>query len=414
MDSAQVIPAPCDLSQGQQQIVRDTLRSILESPHFSKSKRYPALLEYLVLYSLEGGPSLLKERTVGIDVFGRSHTYDPSIDPVVRVAAGEVRKRVALYFSEHPEAPVRIDLPLGHYAAEFHFRPASTHESVLAQPRIEIAEQPGEAPPDEPVQIAPGRTPRLIWGAALAASLLLLAGGAAYFRYAHNPARLSFWEPVLRNEVPAVVVVGELAQSTDPQKWAPPSSTSGTTGTLAGTSMANAITAGQICNIFRGYGRSCEMVSATRAGLPDLQNKTIVLIGLDNDWTHRLLVPLRYRFQSQAPVPTTPNTESIVDQSGTANHPAWKISPNPQTDTDYALVARFHSDITDGYAVVAAGLTPNGTLGAEQFLSTPENMAQISAQAPKDWKGFNFEAVLQINVLQDAPGHVKVVATQFW
>jgi hypothetical protein len=178
--------------------------------------------------------------------------------------------------------------------------------------------------------------------------------------------------------------------------------------------MANAITAGQICNIFRGYGRSCEMVSATRAGLPDLQNKTIVLIGLDNDWTHRLLVPLRYRFQSQAPVPTTPNTESIVDQSGTANHPAWKISPNPQTDTDYALVARFHSDITDGYAVVAAGLTPNGTLGAEQFLSTPENMAQISAQAPKDWKGFNFEAVLQINVLQDAPGHVKVVATQFW
>src|SRR5579862_9806087 len=105
----------------QQQAVRDTLRSILDSPYFSKSKRYPAFLEYVVVSTLEGNDAALKESVLAAEVFGRSLDYDSASDSVVRVAAGEVRKRLAQYYNEHPEATVRIDLPIGSYTPEFRY-----------------------------------------------------------------------------------------------------------------------------------------------------------------------------------------------------------------------------------------------------------------------------------------------------
>ncbi len=47
------------------------LEGVLESSYFSNSKRYPALLRYVVEQTLLGHGDELKERTVGIDVFGR-------------------------------------------------------------------------------------------------------------------------------------------------------------------------------------------------------------------------------------------------------------------------------------------------------------------------------------------------------
>src|SRR5208282_6514007 len=39
------------------------LQTVLASPHFSNSKRYPALLKYIVEHTLAGKSDLLKERT---------------------------------------------------------------------------------------------------------------------------------------------------------------------------------------------------------------------------------------------------------------------------------------------------------------------------------------------------------------
>lgn len=420
MDSDLATIAVCNLSVAQQQAVRDTLVFILESPYFSKSKRYPALLEFLVLSTLDGTSGALKERTVGIEVFGRSHTYDPSTDPVVRVATGEVRKRLALYFSEHPEALVRIELPLGHYTAEFHFRSSAAADIVPDDPKPESAFDLPEAEPiSESVQVPPKPFGKLASRSAIAAVVLVLLGGIAYWHYVRNAAHPDFWSGVLRDDVPAVVVVGEFSTTDSQQTSAAPSTASGastpsSSSTGGGTTMANAFTAGQVCNVFERYNRPCDMVSSDRAELANLQNKTVILIGRDNEWTQRLLTPLPYRFESNQASTPGPNSEYIADQSSSANRLAWRIGPNPHTDTDYAIVGRFHSDITDSTAVVAAGLTPTGTLGAEQFISSSEDMQRLLAKAPKGWKGFNFEAVLQMDVIQNTPGDVKLVQAKFW
>ena len=51
--------------------VREQLHRLLAHPLFSNSKRYPALLAYTVEQTLLGNAAELKERSIGIEVFGR-------------------------------------------------------------------------------------------------------------------------------------------------------------------------------------------------------------------------------------------------------------------------------------------------------------------------------------------------------
>ena len=70
--------------------------------------------------TLEGDLDSLKERILGIEVFKRPHDYDTGADPVVRITAGEVRKRIALYYhDEGTEQELRIELPPGSYIPAF-------------------------------------------------------------------------------------------------------------------------------------------------------------------------------------------------------------------------------------------------------------------------------------------------------
>src|ERR1700722_6120044 len=96
------------------------LQTVLASPHFAASKRYPALLKYIVENTLAGKSDLLKERTLGVEVFDRPATYDTNADTVVRYTAGEVRKRLQLFYHEEGRhSSIRISLPAGSYVPVF-------------------------------------------------------------------------------------------------------------------------------------------------------------------------------------------------------------------------------------------------------------------------------------------------------
>jgi hypothetical protein len=96
------------------------LERILTSTVFRNSKRCAMLLRFAVTETLAGRADTLKERTIGIAVFGRAATYDTSEDPVVRISAAEVRKRIAQFYhvSGH-EGEIRIELPTGSYVPQF-------------------------------------------------------------------------------------------------------------------------------------------------------------------------------------------------------------------------------------------------------------------------------------------------------
>ena len=65
--------------------VREELTRVLASHEFRSSKRSQDFLRYVVENTLRGHADMLKERTIGIEVFGRPTSYDPSDDATVRV-----------------------------------------------------------------------------------------------------------------------------------------------------------------------------------------------------------------------------------------------------------------------------------------------------------------------------------------
>src|SRR5580692_7940642 len=106
------------------------LRAILASPAFHGSRRCQQFLEFVCEKSLAGEGRTIKERTIAIDVFGRSPQTDLGEGTIVRVGAREVRKRLAQYYvtPEGAAAEVRIVLPSGSYAPEFRYVTAAPEE----------------------------------------------------------------------------------------------------------------------------------------------------------------------------------------------------------------------------------------------------------------------------------------------
>lgn len=81
------------------------LERVASDARFVASKRYPQLLRYVVEQTLAGNEDNLKERTLEVEVFHRSPDYDTNLDPVVRLCAAEVRKRLA----QHYQSPAHDD-----------------------------------------------------------------------------------------------------------------------------------------------------------------------------------------------------------------------------------------------------------------------------------------------------------------
>src|SRR6202046_661791 len=93
---------------------------LLVNVHFSNSKRFPSFLRFIVQEELEGRGDQLKERTIGVEVFGRDASYDTTSDPIVRVTATEIRKRIAQYYQDSGSSDeLRISLPPGSYVPHF-------------------------------------------------------------------------------------------------------------------------------------------------------------------------------------------------------------------------------------------------------------------------------------------------------
>ncbi len=101
--------------------------------------------------------------------FGRSPDYDTNADPVGRISAGEVRKRIAQYYHESgAHSRVQIEIPLGSYMPEFQL----ATKGEFRPPRHQLE---GVASAERPIDERRGRRGHLI--AWLSLGLVVLAGG---------------------------------------------------------------------------------------------------------------------------------------------------------------------------------------------------------------------------------------------
>src|SRR6202453_1558014 len=150
-------------------LVREQLRRLVAHPLFTNSKRYPVLLTYSVEQTLLGNASDLKERTIGIEAFGREPSYDVNLDPVVRTTAAEVRKRlIQYYYSPEHAGELIVEMPLGSYVPTFREpvalpKPASAEAAVREQGAQQLSHAQGDLPAAIEESAAGGNRRPWVW-----------------------------------------------------------------------------------------------------------------------------------------------------------------------------------------------------------------------------------------------------------
>lgn len=413
------------MSAKDNEVIRAALQAIISSPLFRNSKRYPAFLTYIVENTLRGDSEKIKERSIGIEVFGKPADYDTNYDPIVRNAASEIRKRLALYRAKHHRpGTVEITLPPGAYVPEFVF--PSSPESVV--PALLGTVEDGLSPDDSqgngstglaptaapvnyghtsrnilPLAATERSRPRRVLTGTLISVLILLAGllcAWAIHDHLHAAPISDFWNGFTNTSKEVLVLVPE---APPPKEPLPPHWLQDNPNIAVEDAFAISRVSGILTEHHIPYG---VRISST-VNLTDLLNRPLILIGgPSNLWTMRFLAPLRYHFDQAA----------IVD----SEHPGVKkwyyevTGPNETQVKDCAIVARFYDQVTGSTIMVIAGAGRSGTEAAGEFVTSPSLLSTLNKRLPKDWKDHNLEVILSTNVIGGKAGEPQIEATYSW
>jgi len=408
--------------------VRTLLERVLGSHQFRGSRRCQILLRHITERTLAGDTGSLKERTLGIEVFGRAPDYDTSQDPIVRAGAAEIRKKLAQYYQEPGhESEVRIELLSGSYIAEFHFNGSGV--PVVAS-GAEVAVAAGVA--DEAAPVRPRQRYRVIAGGIAAIALVVLILSVVLPRWGRTDLD-QLWGPVLKSPGTVLICVGQpvaynlksrkaqdaIQDAHTPQR---PNSTP-VNGPIHAedliilwdryVALGDAECLMRLSSLLERYRKPYRVRGERSTSFADLRDTPAVLIGaFDNPWTLRTAGQLRFTFTKD----TAREIDMVVDRQYPEKRD-WMLTgawPNWDVPYDYAIVSRILDTTTDRPVIIAAGITQYGTMAAGEFLSNPEYFSEAVGKFPRDWQRKNLQIVLGVPVVNRIPGHPRVLATHVW
>ncbi len=116
--------------------IRNQIDKILTSESFAGSRKLSQLLAFLVDQAIEGHD--LNEYSIAVDVFQKDDSFDPRIDPLVRVHTSRLRSKLNQYRATAGlHDPIEIELPPRTYV-----------------PRIRVRARPMRPKAPEPVNVA--------------------------------------------------------------------------------------------------------------------------------------------------------------------------------------------------------------------------------------------------------------------
>lgn len=444
------------LDDAQKASVLHELDAILNSPFFHSSKRCKQFLSYVVQHRLEGNHERLKERTIGVELFQRPVGYATGDDPVVRVQAGDVRRRLEQYYhAAGSDSAVRIELHVGSYAAEFRWmhqaiaEPEATQAETLPQANhLPIQPHPDQTAHEIPQITEPvgaeakflgGRSKLRNWilpvaGLALAALALL---GFSLYR-AHKPRSIleQFWSPALASSEPVLICLAK------PTVYLPSSKLyerhSKTPGKFKniferltqtpdlqpndkmvwgdmieyrdyGLATGDVYAATRLATLFGQIGKRNQVRIGDSYSFEDLRNFPSIVIGaFNNRWTMQMTSNLHFGFIEE-------DGESVIREQGPSGR-KWspKSAVNGAEVEDFGIVTRLLNSKTGQFVVAVAGIKSYGTQAAGELVSNPEYLEKALRAAPSDWQRKNLQIVVQTTVTDAIAGPPQVVAVYAW
>ena len=421
--------------------VQRALDEILKSGHFRTSKQSQHLLQYIVSQSLKGHVESLKERVIGVEVFGRPLDYDTNADPIVRSRAAEVRKKLAQYYVEEgSNSPIRIKFSPGSYFATFSDAVKPNREEVGSSgstpspPPVMPECVPRSESPEDNSNLARRKRvlPRLwlqIVGAALVLSGMALAG----YKLRPKEPIAEFWSPVLKSPRPVLIYTGSnpvympsnqlierfrathhmsdldaagyefLIPLSEDQRF-------GANDLIAVNDLM--VTLGDVSanvsvtSLLTRFKHPYDLRSGEDVAFGDMRQSPAVLIGaFNNAWTLQMTGDLPFGFGSGL---------TIRERGKNARQWSPVLSSDNRVQVDYALVARLPHSKTGEPLITIAGIEQSGTRAAAEYITSPQDVRDLIATAPGDWVNKNLEFVLQTKVVNDIPTTPTLVALRAW
>jgi hypothetical protein len=431
------LPAAQTLEPEQIAKIQVALFDVLQSTPFKTSKQSQQMLQYIVQQTLKGRLDLLKERTIGAEVFGRRADYDTYTDPVVRTRAGEVRKRLAQYYlGEGRESTLRIEIFPGSYHAAFvHVQSplssASPHSVAdEAVPLQVVTLNQGSEVVNAKPQIHPRSAKAILKWLLPASAAAVLAACATFAFWPQQPSEV-FWQPLLDSKKPVLIYSGANAvymlktefmnryrsthqldtlESNGHEFVIPPDvkitmedlkSYKNDFVTLGDLS-ANVRVAALLTVRKKGF----EMRSGEDVAFSDLRESPTLLVGaFNNRWTMELTGDLPFTFGSGL---------TIRDHGDKTRTWTPTITPDGSVTLDYAIVTRIPHSKSDQPLITIAGITQSGTRAAADFITSPQLLDDFLKNAPKDWSSKSMQIVLQTKVVNNIPTSPSVVVSRYW
>ena len=442
--------------------LRDHLREIVDGEAFRGSHRSAQFLTYIIDQALAGHFESLKERMIGIELFGRSPSYDTSEDAIVRVTASDVRKRLLQHYGKYGSASeFRITLPLGTYVPDILHEPQAkprtssdekarletpdTSPGSLRHPNSQLAAAPTPHAkpldphvPDQGLDDSRGATRRWIAIAALLVAINLslwaffakhhAAAAAAppsllpwsmFFSAAH-PTHVITSDPdlfAIQILTHASVSVSDYAN----HRYLPEPNTLSPelkklcTQLLSGDKASNVdaqITA-EIGQLAQTYARKIDVQGARNIQFSNLKtDDNFIFLGspATNPWASIFDKQLDFRFDS-APVPGW----GIIRNVHPAANEQMTYVPTARggaTGESFSLVAFVANPDQSGQVLLLAGLNREGTQAAGNFVTDPLRLAAalrncgISPGGPLK----HFEILLRVDTMAGSPSQFDVVA----
>jgi hypothetical protein len=378
--------------------IRKALGQILESAEFRASRRCQEFLRFVVETTLAGNGQVLKERTIGVEVFGRAASYDPGNDSTVRVKAGEVRKRLQTYYAgTGATSPMRIQLPAGGYLPEFHPAPQGANSTSVA------------------LASSPRRWPWILLAACAVSGLSI---GAYVLAISANsptdPVLRLFWGPALSSNNPVLLCVSytpvyglnpRLETPGAPPPMRPQDFDLLSEHFVGGGDMLATET---LSRLISGMGHDYRIKIGRDLSFRDLRTSPSVLIGYS--FTRWSSLTNTFRFGLNL----NPEAPQITDYGKPTKWVLGAKSADRHAEEDYALVCRlFHPD-TGTPLILLAGITQYGTEAAADLVSSPSRLREAVRRLPADWSKKNLQLVLHTRVIAGETAAPQVVASHVW
>jgi TolB-like protein/Tfp pilus assembly protein PilF len=123
----------------QHSAIRGQLEKILAHALFVRSDRMGRFLRQAIERTLEGRTSELKEYLIGVEVFDRKTSYDPRVDPIVRVEARRLRSKLQSYYEgDGKNDAIVFEFAAGSYVPRIRSKTEAAAAAPAAIPTVAV------------------------------------------------------------------------------------------------------------------------------------------------------------------------------------------------------------------------------------------------------------------------------------